>query len=1433
MKSKNKKTFVIREGGGKYSLLTAACLLALASIANGQDIVSYEQSIDDKLYGIAFDSSVGNATISGKNEYTSGDVFNISGDISGNAEGYVGIGNYYSLGYKDLNKIAKSTIEIGDGSDNFLIDTKVSSPYDVGLYGILITGKQFKLSDNNLKTYKTKLTVNVNDFTVSQRCEGCMIVGIASAGYGAYIDSKVDEVSLIDINADGVINIESVATTASDQNTFAIENNSTGTISLSGKKINLFTANYGGSLSSLSYVSGINHFMGTTELIANDPDDTGVTITSYGENRFYIVGVDLQSKAVGQVAEPGKYSSTDVDDPLRQERVIIKSESNITIDSQATNGSDNVSVVMGVLARHYSWLGDDLQKNAYGSYELKALKNIFIQSLSNGISANKLAGIVIDVNEELVNGQDNKNIFEGKKVDILVAGTKAANNLNNHYQDIWGDSDASVVDLLNGTISITGNDSVRLSVNVEESADRVRGLVSAAKTVDATDIGPDNSPFYQYINSKGQGLLYLSEGKSKSTITSHGTIAIGASAGRANEVQGVLWRSSGLNYLEANDLNVIATVGGAKTDSLRVAGLDLQKGPTELVASNAYIAGELNSNNGAVSKGSVYGIALSGEETSLNGPMGVLTVAALARNDQQALASVTAVHGADTASLNVEAATEAAFVAQTEGTGAVTGIDWQSSEVGTVNSSGNITVLASSIGDEVSRETVAGISVVSGAVNLLTQRRIAVSAGGLQRTGDVYGIRASNAFSNPSSAPNVSLDGDWLNIGAVADPDGRSIAVAADESGSVNLEASSNAQVGASDFAFLATQAGNVKLAASNSSDSEITGDIVATGANSKVNLSTGAASEVSGDILAATGGTIEVTLGEGSRLTGLADNFEDYIAPAGAGTDRAALLKAESDLTHIDKANSVGTGSIRLDLGKSSLWNVTGNSWLNSLTAQNSTVDVSFASKNDIYHRVTTQKLSGQNNTFALSVDLANESARNILTDQVVITDGSTETASHKVSIKLIGNEPAKEKLHSVNWLISQTNASAENLTFEPASTVAYNGSTESWQLKFLSADEVASIDSVDWETKTGSNAVNDGSGSGASGNWYLVRIPSDSGDPDNPGKPDKPEKPDTPETDTIKNLGTLLAHYLAWRSDLSDLRKRLGEVRYGAQEGAWAKVIYDRERASGLVGQGYKAETYGVHIGTDRFVKNNENGSWLAGGSLKFARADQEHLADANNGTGVLDQYSAKLYATYASRSGAYADFVLSGGYYEQELEGRSNQADRTVKGDYSTFGFGISAEVGHMLSFDEDVDDRQWYNHWFLEPQLQLAYYWLNGKDFKTSTGMRVSQDDLHALTGRAGAVLGKKWNYGGENDLDRRFLQFALRAGLIHEFLGQQDVTLNDNYTFRGELGGTTFYYGITGDWAFSPVQKVYFTLERETGSNYRRDLGLRFGYRYEF
>ncbi|MDO5532369.1 autotransporter outer membrane beta-barrel domain-containing protein [Sutterella sp.] len=702
-----------------------------------------------------------------------------------------------------------------------------------------------------------------------------------------------------------------------------------------------------------------------------------------------------------------------------------------------------------------------------------------------------------------------------------------------------------------------------------------------------------------------------------------------------------------------------------------------------------------------------------------------------------------------------------------------------------------------------------------------------------------------------STSDTVTADTGWLTITATAGGESPAVAVHAGDGYTVDLDASSGATVAADDIAIIATGTGQASLEASETTGSTVTGGIAvaAVGSGAAATVDTGDGATVTGDIYAADGGSVDVTLYEGSTFTGLTDNWSQtdetlYTTYTAEDRDDAvAVIAAATD----ENISGTESGSISLSLGSGSTWNVTGDSWLDSLDVRSAVVDISYATipSASNYHRVTTNTLSGSDGTFTISIDLANESADNVATDQLVIIDGSTETATHKVAIELVGEEPASDKLHSANWLISQMNESpSSSLAFETtgdyrtsSTTVAYDGSTDSWALKFLPADEVEMIETTDWTTKTNTNEVSaasesaDASGtteteaaeattiSGEAGNWYLVRMTGSNA-------------PDTPETDTVKNVGTSQAQYLAWRGDLSDLRQRLGEVRYGAQDGGWVKIIYERERASGLAGQGYKAKTYGIHVGADGFVKNTENGSWLAGGSLRFARVDQKHLAEAGNGEGELDQYSAKLYATLTSRSGAYADIVLSGGYYDQDLEGVSNQG-HLAKADYSTYGAGISVEAGHMLSFGEDVDDRQWYNHWFLEPQLQLAYYWLKGKDFNTTTGMSVSQDDVHFLTGRAGFVLGKKWNYGGEDDLDKRFLQVALKGGLIHEFLGEQDVTLNDSYKFQADMGGTTYYYGFTGDWEFARSQKFYLTIEQERGSDYRKDLGVRFGYRNAF
>ena len=42
---------------------------------------------------------------------------------------------------------------------------------------------------------------------------------------------------------------------------------------------------------------------------------------------------------------------------------------------------------------------------------------------------------------------------------------------------------------------------------------------------------------------------------------------------------------------------------------------------------------------------------------------------------------------------------------------------------------------------------------------------------------------------------------------------------------------------------------------------------------------------------------------------------------------------------------------------------------------------------------------------------------------------------------------------------------------------------------------------------------------------------------------------------------------------------------------------------------------------------------------------------------------------------------------------------------------------------------------------------------GADYITSTGLKVDQGDVDHPTGRAGVALGKKFNYGSINDLDK--------------------------------------------------------------------------------
>ena len=537
-------------------------------------------------------------------------------------------------------------------------------------------------------------------------------------------------------------------------------------------------------------------------------------------------------------------------------------------------------------------------------------------------------------------------------------------------------------------------------------------------------------------------------------------------------------------------------------------------------------------------------------------------------------------------------------------------------------------------------------------------------------------------------------------------------------------------------------------------------------------------------------------------------------------------------------------TGAINMVFDKASVWKLSADSELSYLKMTNSTVDFSSwkptvvaldSGSGEVYRSLKTASWAGNNNTLKMKIDLEKENIQNVFTDQFIIT--ADATGSHIVDINIIGRELVPEKLHSINWLISQGEGS--NMTIinrDGGNTFSGRGMVTVWNLGFVEDGNEALL-----ETEEGRQQISTQTNGSGKGKWYLVKSEHSKPDPDpspdpspNPNPPTPPVTPPLPpEVNDNITIGTSSGQAEVYQADMEDLRKRTGEIRYGAQDGGWVSVFGKKDSVKVSGTAGFKQEIYGLNIGVDRLVHADEDSAWLFGGAFRYSDADQKGLGSGYT-TGTLQEYSGKLYATWMHDKGSYADFVLQAGRYEQELEGFDNTGMDKSKADYGTWGFGASVEVGHMFSFDGGVDDRRWFNHWFVEPQLQLSYFLAKGADYTTSTGLKVDQGNADFLTGRAGFVLGKKFNYGTIDDLDRRYFQVALLGGVKHEFLGG-DQTIS--YTGvdgakasvrAGDIDGTRFYYGVNCDWQVTENLRLYAQASREEGDRYTKDYDISIG-----
>ena len=569
--------------------------------------------------------------------------------------------------------------------------------------------------------------------------------------------------------------------------------------------------------------------------------------------------------------------------------------------------------------------------------------------------------------------------------------------------------------------------------------------------------------------------------------------------------------------------------------------------------------------------------------------------------------------------------------------------------------------------------------------------------------------------------------------------------------------------------------------------------------------------------------------------LTGdvLANDLESGMLSMSLVNEASGLTGAvgfsSSTNKHVIDDRMTSLGTLDLFFNNKSRWTVTGNSYLTNLTANNDAcIDLTNAGANDQWNNVTTKKLNGSNGIVNFGINLETESDTNVHVNQLIVNDKAEGTL--KAQVTFLGTNISPDKTHSVNWLVSQGNDSDLTLTnLSGGTTFSGRGMLTVWNLGFVKEGDEALLD-----TDEGRQQISTQTNGNGKGKWYLVKSEHSQPDPNpNPNPPTPPVTPPLPpEVNDNITIGTSSGQAEAYQADMEDLRKRTGEIRYGAQDGGWVSVFgkKDSVKASGTAG--FKQEIYGLNIGVDRLVHADEDSAWLFGGAFRYSDADQKGLGSGYT-TGTLQEYSGKLYATWMHDKGSYADFVLQAGRYEQELEGFDNTGMDKSKADYGTWGFGASVEVGHMFSFG-GVDDRRWFNHWFVEPQLQLSYFLAKGADYTTSTGLKVDQGNADFLTGRAGFVLGKKFNYGTIDDLDRRYFQVALLGGVKHEFLGG-DQTIS--YTGvdgakasvrAGDIDGTRFYYGVNCDWQVTDNFRLYAQASREEGDRYTKDYDISIG-----
>ncbi len=521
--------------------------------------------------------------------------------------------------------------------------------------------------------------------------------------------------------------------------------------------------------------------------------------------------------------------------------------------------------------------------------------------------------------------------------------------------------------------------------------------------------------------------------------------------------------------------------------------------------------------------------------------------------------------------------------------------------------------------------------------------------------------------------------------------------------------------------------------------------------------------------LVAYAGGSITVNASQSSERVVIKNNMD--VADANS-TITANFMTSDSVFSGLTTTtyDTSGTAQINLLFANSATWKVPSTNTLpGTLTLNGGVVDLTSSSESVT---LTVSKLAGSGGTFAMRMNQTSN-----ITDQVVVKEG---TGSHRIKLNSQGTEPTATSLEAG---LAQVESGDATFTLE--------GESIDIGLYKYELDSRKDTDST---------------------KFYLKQVESADTKPDS--SDDDDSKTYSESAKAVLALSSLGAQTSQYLNSLSDLRKRLGDVRNNAAAGLWVSAAGQKDRFTGFEGMGFKQKSWRVNLGYDHAF-----GNWLIGANFKHADSSQK-ITTQTKADGDAHSEGINLYTTYIADNGLYADLVLSADKNYQKFSTRASD-ESPVNAKYNNWGYGASLEAGYQWVFNQNYA-------LFVEPQIQLSYYKVKGEDFELSNGMKVSQEDFDSLTGRVGAVFGK--TFKDQNGNSRG--QVALHFGWKGELNGKNTIRVNET-EFSERLMKNRFYYGLNYNMMFTDNLRCYGYVEREEGHGYTKEIEAGIGLKYAF